>query len=224
MTDQNYTHIELIVDASGSMHSLTDDTVKGINSLLADQRKLDGKVTVSYTTFNTYPLTQFSMRPINEVPPISYHAGGGTALLDAVGKGIDSLGRLLRLLPSDERPGNVVVAVITDGEENSSRMFRRDQIKEMVTEQQDRYSWAFLFMGANIDSFHEAASLGIHAGSTMDWNPAHIGSTYASASTSIMRGRQAASAGVSGQSLVSSYNFTQEEREEALGETDPNTP
>lgn len=219
MTDNTYTHIELIVDASGSMAGLTGDTVKGINALLDEQRNADGKVTVSYTTFSTHPLTQFSMRPINEVPAIKYQAGGGTALLDAVGKGIDSLGRVLRLLRDEQRPSNVVVVIITDGEENSSRLFRKSRIKDMIEEQTHRYSWNFLFLGANIDSFDEASQIGIASTTTMDWAPTHAGvaASYAGTSTAILRGRGAAMQGVSGQALASTYNFTEQERAQATG-------
>lgn len=158
------TELVCIIDMSGSMEDLTTDTIGGYNSLIAKQREVPGEAFVTTVLFNdryymisdhveiskAEPLTAYQYRPI-----------GMTALLDAVGKTIDSVGQRLNITPEDERPDKVIFAITTDGYENSSKDYCRYRIKEMIQHQQEKYSWEFLFIGAGIDAYDEAGSLGI---------------------------------------------------------------
>ena len=116
-----------------------------------------------------------------------------TALLDAMGKAIDDVGARLAAKPETERPSKVVVVVITDGHENSSTRFTRAQIAEKVKHQESVYGWQFAFLGANIDSFGEADSLGISGTSTMDFqaNAQGVGMMYGALNRSIATYRTA---------------------------------
>ena len=100
--------------------------------------------------------------------------GGGTALLDALGRKIVSFGQALSALPEDERPENVIFAIVTDGEENSSREYTWATVQKMIEHQTSKYGWNFTYLGANQDAISVGASLGIGAGSTLTWNTNNV--------------------------------------------------
>ena len=107
---------------------------------------------------------------IHQVPPLTekdYAPGGCTALMDAIGRTINNVGQRLANTPEEERPSHVIFVITTDGYENASREFSRGKIKNMIEHQQEKYSWQFLFLGAGIDAYHEAESIGIGGVHTM---------------------------------------------------------
>ena len=93
----------------------------------------------------------------------NYLPGGSTALLDALGDAIDHTIKVQKMLADDERAGNVVFVIITDGEENSSCRFSAKKIKQMISHEQEKYGWEFIFLGANIDAVETASHYGIKA-------------------------------------------------------------
>ncbi len=102
--------------------------------------------------------------PIGEVPKLNsstYSVRGTTALLDAVGRTIATIGQRLKNMKEDDRPSKIIVVIITDGQENSSKEFQKHRVAEMIRHQQEVYKWEFLFQGANIDAFAEGAALNI---------------------------------------------------------------
>lgn len=162
----NTTEIALILDQSGSMQSIKAGTLEGVNAFI-DQQKQENTaypVKFSLTLFSTEIEVRHSSVSVTEVPALSnvtYSPEGGTALLDAIGITIDSLGKHLAETPESERPGKVIVAIMTDGEENSSRLFTWKQISEKIKHQKDVYKWEFLFMGANQDAIATASRMNI---------------------------------------------------------------
>ncbi len=189
MTDANYTHITVLLDESGSMGSLAEDTRGGFNSFLEEQQAIDGKATMTVCKFSSshgrYPGYQIlcSMLDISSVEPltsISYRPGGGTALLDAMGKCITDLKNDLQRLPEDKRPGKVLFLVITDGEENSSREWSKAKIAEMIKHQEEVYKWNFLYLGANVDAFAESSAIGIRSSNAIGYTASSkgIGAAY----------------------------------------------
>jgi hypothetical protein len=107
-------------------------------------------------------------------------------LLDAVGKTINSIGNRLSATPEDERPDKVIFVITTDGMENASREFVKSTVKEMIKHQQDKYSWTFMFLGANMDAVGEAASLGINTDfartyTASDWGTQSVYSSVSNA-------------------------------------------
>lgn len=166
MTHENFTAIAVILDASSSMHPLTGDTIGSFNMFLSEQKANPAKAAFSLCTFNTEYHLIHDFIPLQSVAQLTkktYCCSGSTALLDAMGTTIDSLGVKLAAMPEEERPSKVIVLVITDGEENSSRRFTLDQIKDKVTHQREVYSWQFIFIGANIDAISTGTSMGFAA-------------------------------------------------------------
>lgn len=169
----NFTEIIFVLDRSGSMSPLVDDVVGGFNSIIDSQRKIDGIATVTLVLFDDKYEVLYSAKDINDIPPLTvkqYSPRGLTALLDAVGKTIDDEGLRLSNMTEDERPSKVLFIINTDGFENASREYTKQRICEMVTHQREKYSWEFLFLGADIDAFGAAHELGISEANTAKYS------------------------------------------------------
>ena len=172
------TEMVFILDKSGSMEYLTDDTIGGFNSMISQQKLEDGEAYVTTVLFSSNHRTLHNHVNVQDVQPITrkdYCAYGMTALLDAVGDTIDSIGERLSNTPEDERPEKVVFVITTDGYENDSRRFTKSKIKEMIEHQQEKYSWVFMFLGANIDAVGEARSLGIDTKFSKTYTASDVG-------------------------------------------------
>lgn len=161
---RNATEIVVVADKSGSMANVRADAIGGFNTLVVDQQK--EKVDEAYLTLILFDTTYVvgDRQRIWDVKPLTtetYRPSGGTALLDALGRAITETGARLAALSEDERPDQVIVAIITDGEENASQEHTKKQIKELIEHQQEKYDWKFVYLGANQDAFSEARGLGI---------------------------------------------------------------
>lgn len=176
--NQNLTEMVFIIDRSGSMNHLQSETISGFNSMIEKQKKEPGEAFVTTILFdNQYELLHNHVN-IQDAKPITdreYYARGMTALLDAVGRTINSVGERLSKTPEEERPGHVIFVITTDGHENASHEFTKAKVKEMIEHQQDKYSWTFMFLGANIDAVSEAASLGINTDFARKYTASSIG-------------------------------------------------
>ena len=146
--------------------------------------------------------------PITAVPDYTLVPQGGTALLDAIGFALTEEGAKLSAMLEEYRPGKVIVVIVTDGQENSSREYKRQAVKDMITTQQDKYGWQVTYIGANQDSFAEAGGLGIPLNSTLDYAATDLGTDFA------WRGAAAASAGYSA-GTTSGIFYSTEQRDAA---------
>jgi hypothetical protein len=153
------------------MQSVKEDTQGGIVSFIDKQLEgVDGnKRTVSFYQFDTEFEKVHDFDLLRKARSYKFVPRGGTALLDAVGNAITEVGAKLADLPENRRPGYVMVLIVTDGLENSSKEYKKSQVKEMITHQQDKYGWKFTYLGANQDAFAEASSIGISAQSTINF-------------------------------------------------------
>jgi hypothetical protein len=175
---ENFTSINVIIDESGSMGGLVTDTVGGFNKFVADQKAFPGEAVFTLCTFNyghKFIHDFEKLASVKDLTMESYRPSGGTALLDAMGTTIKSVGAKLAAMPEDERPGKVLFLVITDGQENASKEFTKVQIKEMVKHQSDVYNWEFVFTGANMDAIGEAATIGVDARKSLNYNATPVG-------------------------------------------------
>lgn len=184
---KNLTEMVFILDRSGSMENLTSDTIGGFNSMIENQKNEEGEAYVTTVLFDHVSETLHDHVNIQDIKPITnkdYYARGCTALLDAVGGTINSIGNRLSATPEDDRPDKVIFVIITDGYENASCEFTKKTVKEMIEHQQDKYSWTFMFLGANMDAVSEAATLGINADFSKTYTANSIGtqSVYTSMS------------------------------------------
>lgn len=195
---ENLTELVFILDRSGSMSALTDDTIGGFNSLIESQKAEEGEAFVTTVLFDDkYELLHDHVN-IKDVQPLTrkeYFARGMTALLDAIGRTINTIGERLAKTPEEERPSRVVIAITTDGFENASKEFTKKQIKDMIEHQQSKYSWVFMFLGANMDAVSEAESLGIRGTMARTYTNSSRGveTVYTAMSASMSLAREAKS-------------------------------
>ena len=148
------------------MKSCQQAAIEGFNQFLADQQKTDGLAKLTLVLFDDEYLVPISSIPVEEVVSLTdetYQPRGCTALLDAIGQTIDDLGQRLAALAEKDRPGQVIVAILTDGLENASQRFTWKEIAGKIKNQTDTYKWIFLFLGANQDAIATAANLSIAA-------------------------------------------------------------
>lgn len=186
---KDHTLIGMVVDKSGSMHSLSTDAIGGYNTLIEDQRKLPGTAQIIKTLFDT----QVDIGEVENLDTCdllnseNYQPNGYTALFDAIGKTVDHMGAYLNKLPEPERPEHIIICIITDGDENASRHFTLEEIKNKITHQETVYNWQFIFSGANIDAFAVGGNLGIKSHNTVQYDPTSKGtrSAYAMMSQSV---------------------------------------
>jgi len=170
----------IVLDRSGSMKSIREETEQAMNDLVKEQQALPGKATLSYYTFNAFVHPEFVQKDLSAVEHLSLVPSGMTALHDAIGQAIDSEGSKLEGLPEDERPGKVILVTITDGFENSSREYTADAVKALVEHQTKEYGWEFVFLGANQDAVLTADQYGISRDASLTYAATGAGVATAS--------------------------------------------
>ena len=167
------TELYFVLDRSGSMSRLVRSTIGGFNEMLEKQkRNAAGELFVSTVLFDDDARVLHDHVPVADVRPLTereYTIGGCTALLDALGGAVEHAVRRQRHLPEERRAQNVVFVVITDGYENASRRYSSERVRELVKRETDEYGWEFLYLGANIDAFAAAGSIGIQASRAVNW-------------------------------------------------------
>lgn len=181
------TLIAVVLDRSGSMGSCRADTIGGFNTFLAEQRKEPGEALITLTQFDDVYDVVYSKQNIKHTADLTeatYVPRGGTALLDAIGRTINDIGSQLKATSEAERPGKVIFVIITDGEENTSREYNRKRVFDMITHQREKYSWEFVYLGANQDAIAAATNLGVQASNAANYHASGIGTRSAFAATS----------------------------------------
>jgi len=172
---ENYTHIILLIDKSGSMTSIKRDMEGGLKEFIEKQKLEKGKCTVTAAQFDhTYQVIH-KMKNLQEIEDITINPRGSTALIDSMCKLIDEVGVELAALPTEERPDKVLFINITDGEENASVEFTNEQLKEKIALQEETYKWLFTYIGANQDAFGVARKIGTSHSSTLQYTTTSTG-------------------------------------------------
>ena len=161
-----YTHICVVLDRSGSMESIREDTIGGFNAFVEEQRRSPGVATLSLVQFDTENAFEVvhSFVPLADVPRLSkrtFVPRGGTPLFDAIGRTINDTEAQIAKLAEFARPDAVIIAIITDGGENSSREFGREDIVKMLEAKEKEPGWKIVFLSADMSAVEEAVSNGI---------------------------------------------------------------
>jgi Mg-chelatase subunit ChlD len=179
----NSTHITLILDRTGSMESIRDDTIGGFNAFLAEQQRQPGAVTLTLVQFDSQDpyevLANFA--PIGTIAPLTletYVPRASTPLLDALGRGINDLGQTLAAMPRDRRPDQIVFVVVTDGQENASHEFTKTQVSQMIKERQQQ-DWQFVFLSADLAAITDAETSGVRPSHVMAFDKTGQGTASA---------------------------------------------
>ena len=204
-----WTLLTLVVDRSGSMGAIKEDMERGIKALVEEQSRGEGMCVVTLTQFDDEYEVVADGVPAAEMAPYSLEPRGGTALLDAIGRTIAMVHSRIESIDPQDRPTNVVFAVITDGRENASTECARQQVMDAI-EARTVEGWHFTFLGADQDALLEGLRLGIDGGSLLMWERSDKGAAGAmkSLSDSSLRLRSGAS---------SRIEYTDAERQAASG-------
>lgn len=166
------TELVFILDKSGSMGGLEKDTIGGYNSMLDKQKAVEGECHITTVLFdNNYELLhdRIDIRATVPITEKEYFVGGQTALLDAIGRTIHKIVNVQKNTADDYRAEKVLFVIITDGEENFSREYSAEKIKEQIERQKTKYGWEFIFLGANIDAVKTAGRFGISSRRAVDY-------------------------------------------------------
>ena len=216
MTDPNLTHLYFLLDRSGSMVSLREDTIGGFDTFIAEQRTAPGRCRVTLAQFDNEYDEVYADRDIATVPSLVLVPRGSTALLDALGRLVVTAGERLAALPEQERPGSVIVGVMTDGYENASRDWTHDRIKALIEQQSHAYGWQFLYLGADQDAIEEGAKMGFAAGKSMTYSRGKARDAIGHLSKNVGSYREAVAGGAAPVAAQALTDFSQEQRDDAV--------
>lgn len=170
---KDLTELVFILDKSGSMGGMEADTIGGYNSLLSKQKAVTGDAVITTVLFDQsihLLHDRINLQAVSTLGDHDYQVGGSTALLDAVGLTIDKIGNAIKHTNDAYRPEKVMVVIITDGEENASRLYSAERVKSMISRQMNKYGWEFIFLGANIDAVKTAGNYGIDPSRAQDYH------------------------------------------------------
>ena len=187
---KNLTELVFILDRSGSMAGLEQDTIGGFNAMIEKQKGAEGEALVSTVLFDNESVVIHDRVRVQDVPKMTereYHVRGCTALLDAVGGAIHHIGNVHKYAREEDRPEKTIFVITTDGMENASRRYTYEKVQKMIRRQQEKYGWEFLFLGANIDAAREAARFGIREDCAANYHADHVGTgvIYAAVSETV---------------------------------------
>lgn len=156
--------VVFIMDRSGSMSGLEEDTIGGFNAMLEKQKKESGNIIWSTVLFDHISEVVHDRVPVDKVRELdsdTYFVRGSTALLDAVGGAIHHIGNVHKYAREEDRPSKTLFVITTDGMENASVIYDYRRVKRMIERQQKKYGWEFIFLGANMDAVGLAGRIGI---------------------------------------------------------------
>ncbi len=213
MTNPDATLIAALLDRSGSMNVIADDTRGGFDAFIAGVRNQPGTTVVTLAQFDDTYEVVYENRDIATVPPLTLEPRGRTALLDAIGRFVTDVGSSLAAMAEDDRPGDVTVLVMTDGHENASAEWTKDAVHEIVSRQENDYGWDFVFLGANIDAIDVGTGLGFSPAKSLTYDASGDGVRGAFSAMSSYDSRKRSR----GDRPLGSIGFDSEDRERARG-------
>lgn len=178
MERKHQVHNLIILDESGSMGSIKQSIIQGFNELVqtvqgVEKQYPEQEHLISFISFNGLgrKLLHF-IDPVSKLKPIddsSYKPDSGTPLFDAIGFGVNKLKQVLE----GQTDYNVLVTILTDGEENASREFSGAAIKALIEELKEQ-RWTFTYIGTDHDVEKIARSLSIENTMLFEKNSADI--------------------------------------------------
>ena len=193
--NNEYVHLCIVLDASGSMSVIEDDIKGSFKTFMAEQKREEGK-----TVFDVFQFADRTRRIVKHADMAeykeelmdSYRCIGSTALYDAICTAIDTLGKEFAAMPEEERPAKVIFTIVTDGHENASCEFSLEDVKKRIDRQTNEYNWEFVYLAANQDEFEAqriSHSMGV-CHSEVSYSMADLaGTTCRSMRNSVQRAR-----------------------------------
>ena len=185
----DYVHIAVILDRTGSMESIRDDIIGGFNTFLKQQQTEPGKATLTLVQFDSQDPYEVicKFKPLAKVPVLTrytYIPRANTPLLDAMGRGINDLDASLAAMADADRPSRIVMVIIADGQENSSREFSKVQVEKLIKARQEKDGWQFVFLSADLAAINDAVKSGVRFCASMVFDKDAHGTAMAMSSAS----------------------------------------
>ena len=179
-------HISVILDRTGSMQDIREDVIGGFNAFLAEQQAAPEPATFTLVQFDSQDPFAVLHANVNvdAVRPLTleqYVPRASTPLYDAIGRGILDLEASLAARPDTERPSKVIFVVVTDGQENASKQFRRDQVMNLI-DAKKKDGWDFVFLSSDLGALTDAQGMGVDAAASLHFGKSAKGSHHAWAS------------------------------------------
>ena len=162
--------IVFLLDRSGSMRGSEQDTIGGFNSYIAKERNNKYNTKITTVLFdNQYELLhdRKDIKEVNDITENEYYVRGCTALLDAIGITITNLEKKVK-------DNKVLFVITTDGQENNSVEYNKDQVKSLI---EKHSNWEFIYIGANVDSYAEASNIGIRKNNIANYHKSKKGTS-----------------------------------------------
>jgi hypothetical protein len=195
MPNPHKTEIVVVLDRSGSMESIRKDMIGGFAHFVSEMRALSGDCVLSLYQFDDVYEKVFEEKPLADVGALVLEPRRSTALLDAVAFAIHGVGARLSAKAEDDRPGAVVVVIITDGHENSSKEYSRAHLRALISTQEKDFKWRFMYLGAEASSFDDAHDMGINTVAMYDASAAGVKGMAHGVARSVGTYRSAVAAG-----------------------------
>lgn len=141
----------VIVDESGSMSVIHQQALAGINETITTCQKMqkahpemEQRITLITFDSNHFKLHYDNVNA-DEANPLTmkqYIPSAATPLYDAIGKGI------AKMNAQTEADDNILVTIITDGEENCSEEYTLKMVKTLI-EKLKKQGWTFTLIGTD---------------------------------------------------------------------------
>ncbi|WP_067826052.1 vWA domain-containing protein [Actinomadura kijaniata] len=181
-------HLEILLDRSSSMERIKSEAENGLEEFLDAQDEAGVPTTVTLAQFDDEYELVYEIWPLEEVPRLVLQPRGRTALLDAIAKTLRRLEKRILRTPQGWQPDSVIVVIVTDGHENASRQYARDEVHAMIRRCQKKHGWTFLFLGADQDAIEVAGSLGISADTALSYDSGRTEASLTTAGRMVARG------------------------------------
>jgi hypothetical protein len=202
----NLTEIAYILDRSGSMQPMQEPAVAAFNAFVKAQLDVPGDARLTLIQFDDayeVPIAACPVQDVRQLTAATYTPRGSTALLDAIGRTVKDIDRRVSALPDTEKPGKVILAIFTDGEENASHEYTPKHISDLIRLYRDEKGWEFLFLAANQDAIATAATMSIDRSTSGDvkYSKASIRSTGSAMSRKVRAMRMKSSGNMDAQAV-----------------------
>lgn len=185
---KKYADVTMILDRSGSMSGLEQQTIDGFNKFISTQKEKNPNSRITLVLFSSDYEEVYVSKHIDDVAPLTsqvYYTTGMTALNDAIGKSINTVSKKITELAEQEKPGKVIFVIVTDGHENSSSEFSSSKIRDMIAEKTGHEQWEFVYLGANQDAIVAGAEIGIDATRSANYSTTNTDQVFAYASNAV---------------------------------------
>jgi hypothetical protein len=196
------------------MHSIIEEAIGGFNNFLKTQRDMEDEATITIALFDDqYELLveNANIKAVADLTEETFVPRGMTALVDAVGKTINTVSSDLYKLSDSKRSGKVMFVILTDGHENASKEFTNAEVKKLITNKEKELDWQFIYLGVGADSFDDAASIGIQQANFVG---------YSSGASFALDGTRAMTQAVMTYRSTGSYSLNKDEiTEDTVGTT-----